>query len=103
MLAHVPDLKQCDIFSLGITAYELITLEELEKNGAEWRAFRNNSFQYPIEVQQEYSPELLNSIREMLSFNTDDRPDAKNLLEKVFISQEQERIKELEKQNLQMR
>jgi len=50
VFAFLPDLKKCDIFSLGITAYELITLEELEKNGAEWRAFRNGSFQYPIEV-----------------------------------------------------
>jgi len=46
----LPDLKKCDIFSLGITAYELITLEELEKNGEEWRTLRNGSIEYPVEV-----------------------------------------------------
>ena len=51
VLAFLPDLKKCDIFSLGITAYELITLEELEKNGPEWRAFRNDSFGFSAEVQ----------------------------------------------------
>jgi len=40
-------LKKADIFSVGITAYELLTLEDLEKNGSEWRKFRNGSFAYP--------------------------------------------------------
>ena len=33
---HVPDLKKADIFSLGITAYELMTLQDLPKYGNEW-------------------------------------------------------------------
>ena len=92
VLAFLPDLKKCDIFSLGITAYELITLEKLELNGPEWRALRNDSFQYPPEVHQLYSPELLDCIRRMLSPNTDDRPSAAELLSTVFISSEQRRI-----------
>ena len=36
VLAFLPDLKKSDIFSLGITAYELITLRDLPKNGPEW-------------------------------------------------------------------
>ena len=44
---NVPDLKKADIFSLGITAYELITLEELHNNGEEWRALIDGSFKYP--------------------------------------------------------
>ena len=43
----VPDLKKSDIFSLGITAYELITLEELTTNGEEWRDLRDGKFEYP--------------------------------------------------------
>jgi serine/threonine protein kinase len=39
-MTNLPDLKMCDVFSLGITAYELLTLEKLEKNGAEWRDLR---------------------------------------------------------------
>tara|TARA_B110000285_G_C14899621_1_gene502581 strand:- start:16 stop:243 length:228 start_codon:yes stop_codon:yes gene_type:complete len=44
---ELPDLKKSDIFSLGITAFELITLGSLEKNGPEWGALRDGSFQYP--------------------------------------------------------
>jgi len=67
VLTYLPDLKKSDIFSLGITAYELITLERLEKNGSEWRALRNGKFNYPSEVEQIYSCQLLESIRRMLS------------------------------------
>jgi serine/threonine protein kinase len=47
LLSLVPDLKKSDIFSLGITAYELITLEELAVNGTEWRELRDGTFEYP--------------------------------------------------------
>jgi len=47
VLSFLPDLKKSDIFSLGITAYEMITLNDLEKNGQEWRALRNGTFTYP--------------------------------------------------------
>jgi serine/threonine protein kinase len=47
VLNFLPDLQKSDIFSLGITAYELITLQSLEKNGPEWRALREGTFDYP--------------------------------------------------------
>jgi len=47
VLAFLPDLKKSDIFSLGITAYEMLTLKELEKNGPEWRSLRDGTFEYP--------------------------------------------------------
>ena len=59
VLSCLPDLKKSDIFSLGITAYELITLNELEKNGPDWRALRDGSFKYPVETEMLYSSELL--------------------------------------------
>ena len=99
MLSFLPDLKKSDIFSLGITAYELITLSELEKNGPAWRTLRNGSFEYPPDVQAVYSPEILETIRSMLSENTDSRPSAEELLDTVFISAEQRRIHELEAEN----
>ena len=95
----VPDLKKSDIFSLGITAYELITLEELAINGEKWRDLRDGKFEYPQEVKSLYSSEILNTIRRMLSENTDDRPSAEELLSTVFISQDQRRIKQLESEN----
>lgn len=47
---ELPDLKKADIFSLGITAFELITLGHLEKNGPEWNALRDGSFRYPLKI-----------------------------------------------------
>ena len=44
VLAFLPDLKKSDIFSLGITAYELLTLQDLENNGESWRNLRNGNF-----------------------------------------------------------
>ena len=51
VLNCLPDLKKSDIFSLGITAFELLTLSSLEKNGAEWRSLRDGSFVYPPEIK----------------------------------------------------
>lgn len=51
VLNYLPDLKKSDIFSLGITAFELITLGSLEKNGPDWRSLRDGSFVYPQEVK----------------------------------------------------
>lgn len=55
VLSHLPDLKKSDIFSLGITAYELLTLKDLEKNGPEWRALREGTFSYPDHISDMYS------------------------------------------------
>ena len=103
VLTYLPDLKKSDIFSLGITAYELITLERLEKNGSEWRALRNGKFNYPSEVEQIYSCQLLESIRRMLSQNTFDRPSAEQFLETEFISEDKRRIMDLENDNKRLR
>lgn len=59
MLNCIPDLKKSDIFSLGVTAYELLTLTSLENNGDQWKALRNETFEYPAKVTQLYSEELL--------------------------------------------
>ena len=40
VLNNIPDLKKSDIFSLGVTAFELISLVELTKIGADWRCLR---------------------------------------------------------------
>jgi hypothetical protein len=57
-----------------MTAYELISLVELSKNGAEWRSLRDGENKFSVEIQELYSPQLLDTIRMMLSPNTDDRP-----------------------------
>jgi wee1-like protein kinase len=37
----VEDLTKCDVFSLGITLYELVTKRPLEMNGPSWHDLRN--------------------------------------------------------------
>lgn len=83
---NVPDLKKADIFSLGITAFELMTLQDLDKNGDQWLALRRNNFQFPVSVQNYYSDELLQSIRCMLRSEFEKRPSAQDLLSDVFAS-----------------
>lgn len=99
VLSFLPDLKKSDIFSLGITAYELITLTELEKQGADWRKLRDGSFDYPQEVKTLYSSEILDTIRWMLAEQPEGRPSAEELLQTVFVSADQRRIKQLEAEN----
>jgi len=76
VLTFLPDLKKSDIFSLGITAYELITLESLEKNGKEWDSFRDGTYDYPQDSKQIYTTELLETVRLMLGPQAQDRPSA---------------------------
>lgn len=38
---------QCDIFSLGITVYELVLGEPLPANGPEWQAIRHGHLRLP--------------------------------------------------------
>ena len=71
VLQNLPDLKKSDIFSLGITAYELITLENLEKNGKEWQDLREGNAEFMDEATNYYSQELLETVKKMLSPNTD--------------------------------
>lgn len=35
------DLRKADIFSLAMTAYEMMTMEILPNNGAEWQQIRS--------------------------------------------------------------
>ena len=38
------DLTKCDLFSLGITGYELLTRTVLPQNGPEWHSLRSNDY-----------------------------------------------------------
>jgi wee1-like protein kinase len=99
VLQHLPDLKKSDIFSLGITAYELISLANLEKNGQEWQALREGKVKFPPHAAKYYSEELLETVCRMLSPITDDRPGARELLETAFISSKERRIQEVNAEN----
>ena len=59
----IPDLTKADIFSLGITAYELVEEKELDKNGQQWQDLRDGKVVFCDESVQRFSTELLNNIR----------------------------------------
>lgn len=40
---RVPDLTRADLFSLGMTMFELMSLENLPYNGSQWHTLRNGA------------------------------------------------------------
>ena len=77
----------------------MITLENLEKNGKEWTDLREGNVVFSDDAIQFYSQELLETVKKMLSPSTDERPGANELLQTVFISQEERRIRAVEQEN----
>jgi wee1-like protein kinase len=75
----VPDLTKADIFSLGVTAYELITKCDLPCNGEEWHDLREGRL-HRLDAMSGVSHSLKDIIRKMLASNPDARPSAKFLL-----------------------
>lgn len=45
------DLTKCDIFSLGITVFEIVTKSEIPANGEYWQSLRNGTFNFPNEIK----------------------------------------------------
>jgi wee1-like protein kinase len=76
----IPDLTKADVFSLGITAYELVEGKELEKNGQQWQDLRDGQVLFSEESRSKFSNELLDSITSMLDPNPDLRPSPSKLL-----------------------
>jgi len=73
----VQDITKCDIFSLGVTAYELYTGRVMESNGTEWHNLRDGVFSLP-----ESSPGELHSILSILMApDPKNRPTAKQCLQ----------------------
>lgn len=81
-LLHLPvaDLTKCDIFSLGITLYEISNRVTLEINGSQWHALRNHTFSFIIDL----SKELREIIYILLSPLPENRPTAQECLQRYF-------------------
>jgi len=73
------DLKKCDIFSLGMTAFELLTDHNAPPNGDEWHQLRNGKLDL-LEAIPGISQRLKMLIRKMLGKNPFERPSAQELL-----------------------
>jgi serine/threonine protein kinase len=84
--APVQDLTKCDIFSLGITVYEMAcsasqTIQPLTANGSEWQALRAGFIPLP-ENATASGLEMYNIITCMMRASPSERPTAVQCLEK---------------------
>lgn len=71
------DLAGADIFSLGISVYELLSMEELPHNGIEWTLLRNGGYNRDIKNPARFEP----IIRQMLCSDSSERCTASKLNE----------------------
>jgi len=69
------DLKKSDIFSLGISIYEMITLESLPENGEEWHNLRNGKLDRMFNAKG-YSSHLKSLVASMMLRDYESRPTA---------------------------
>ena len=77
----VDDLTKCDVFSLGITCYELSSGNSVKSNGDEWHALRSDTIPFP----DRFPTELIEILKKMMKSNPLNRPSASECLEKFFV------------------
>lgn len=57
---ELPDLTKADIFSLGVTLFELVTMQELPNTGVQWHWLREGGIQSILQQHEDrYSGKLL--------------------------------------------
>ena len=95
----IPDMKKADIFSLGISIYELIERKRLSKTDDSWRSLRSDQ----IPFSDNYSPQLQNLIRTMMASDPALRPNVGDLLNGFLISESEKENKDLKEMNRQLR
>mmetsp|Transcript_14793 Transcript_14793/g.27829 ORF Transcript_14793/g.27829 Transcript_14793/m.27829 type:complete len:728 (-) Transcript_14793:90-2273(-) len=83
------DLTKCDIFSLGITLYQVIVDRDLPPDGQEWHDLRSGKLgsmtNAPLELQE--------IIRKMMHQDGQERPTAAELLtRRQLLSEEQKKL-----------
>lgn len=93
------DLTKADIFSLGITIYELMTrnILTLPKNGQIWHQLRDNNIPY-IDKLPGYSNSLKRLVTAMMDTDASKRPSAKEILNNHLLYNQHNKIMLLKEQ-----
>jgi len=81
------DLTKCDIFSLGITMYEIVLGSPLPAEGQEWQDLRAGRLSDTLKAQ----PDLQNIIKSMMDPEASRRPKAAELLTRRQLLSEEEK------------
>lgn len=89
------DLTKSDLFSLGITGYELCVggVNRLPQNGAEWHSLRNNEF-HLVPSKDGLTQEMVDIIRNLMHSDPSQRPAAEIMLT-TFLSLASEKEREI--------
>lgn len=83
------DLTKCDIFSLGITLYQVIVDQDLPADGPKWHDLRSGK----LDAMVNAPTELQNIIRQMMHPDGKERPTAAELLtRRQLLSEEQKKL-----------
>jgi serine/threonine protein kinase len=69
------DISKSDIFSLGLTIYELMIMEQLPHNGPEWESLRDGKL--PKLYNTSYSQQLKDLVASMVQKDWQKRPSAR--------------------------
>jgi serine/threonine protein kinase len=93
----IPDLTKCDVFSLGITVFELYTGVSVEANGSNWHMMRSAEYTFPANTPDE----LMSLLNEMMAPEAVNRPSAKACLH-TYDALKSPLELELQKQTLRM-
>lgn len=92
------DLTKCDIFSLGVTAYEIVSRVEAPLNGPIFHELRSGTLPHP---PHGISAEMLEILQHMMAPAPKDRPTAQNCLDQ-YLALKSDVEKELYYQRLQV-
>ncbi len=98
------DLTKADIFSLGLTVYKLMLRNRitLPRNGVGWKKLRNNCIAHLDKLSQ-FSNSLKRLVLEMLNADPCIRPSAEEIISRISVDFENQKIEELNQEILRLK
>jgi serine/threonine protein kinase len=77
-------LSKADIFSLGLSIFQLIEQVRLEPNGPQWNNLRNGAFDFSQNAKATYSQQVLNLTMKMMDPEQMQRPSAEEIIYSII-------------------